>query len=105
MSLIEPIIFVIAMAALADYYRRRVFADEAGFSGRWLVKWIAVGIILPAAAWVMLNAGSRPVLPALIPVQPPTGAGWFGMLRYEGRYVATQTGPALFVIRFVSGRR
>ena len=98
MSLFEPIIFFAAMVALTDYYRRGLFTGEDDFSGRWLIKWIAVGVVLPVAAWVMLNAGTRPILPALIPVPLPSGAGWFGMLVYHVRYVATQTSPALFVI-------
>ena len=98
MSLFEPIIFAVAMVALTDYYRRGLFSGEDDFAGRWLIKWIAVGIILPVAAWIMLNAGSRPVLPALIPLKSPVSAGWLGELVFQVRYISVQTSPALFVI-------
>ena len=98
MSISSAILFVAAMLALAVYYRKRLFAEEADYDTRWLLLWAVKGIALPAVAWAMLNMGNRPVLPALQPLAPPASPGWFGWLIYQIQYVTAQTSPALFVI-------
>lgn len=98
MSISSLILFVVGMIALGAYYWRELFAEDPDYTKRWLLGWIGKGIVLPIVAWVLLNAGSHPVMPALIPLQPRANPGRIAALVFAVNYVCTQTCPALFII-------
>lgn len=97
--LFEMLVFVLGMMALTAHYWRELFHKDEAHTTRWLLTWMAKGILLPVMAWVALNAGSRPVIPAIVALQPPAGPlSRLGALWFSVQYVSAQTGPALFVI-------
>ena len=98
MNIFEAILFVAGMIAIVVHYWTKLVADDEEHDRRWLAKWTIAGIALPALAWVMMNVGNRPVMPALIPVMPPAKGGASGQWVFGLSYIATQTAPALCVI-------
>jgi uncharacterized protein len=92
------LVFVSGMLALAACYWRQLFEKDAEYDLRWFAGWFVKGVLLPVLAWVALNAGPHPVLPALFPMRLPAITGRISALVFEARYVSLQTAPALFVI-------
>lgn len=92
------IIFVVGMIALAGYFWRELFPKDEVYDKRWMLNWIAKGVLLPIVAWVLVNIGSHPVMPTLIALQPPSSPGRLASFLFGINYVCAQTRPALFVI-------
>jgi tetratricopeptide (TPR) repeat protein len=88
---------LMAMVALAGHYWKRLAeADKTGHRWRWLLNWIAKGMLLPLAIWTLLNLGVTPFMPAVSPITAIRSP--FGSLGWRLGYLAMQTGPALVVI-------
>jgi tetratricopeptide (TPR) repeat protein len=94
----EALLFVVGMVALGAFFWRELFPDDEVYDWRWLLAWIARGVLLPSAVWVALNSGSRPFLPALIHFQYPSSPGRMAAIIFGVNYVCAQTSPALFII-------
>jgi len=86
------------MVALVEFYQRQLAeAGLADHSRAWLAGWVVKGVVLPVLAWVLINAGSTPLIPPIVHITPPRGITPF---RWEVLYLFTQTMPALAAIGF-----
>jgi len=100
MNFLGPLFVLVCLVALARYYWKLLIEDEdeAAYSWRWFLTWLGKGVLLPTIAWMMLNIGSTPVLPAIVRVAPPTSTGGFAGFVHGLGYTMAQTGPALVAV-------
>jgi tetratricopeptide (TPR) repeat protein len=94
------LILTVGAIALTVWYWRELFdRGEERYTLRWFLTWAGKAVLFPVIAWIAINAGDPPAIPAIVHVEfPATAPVGFAALLFKLRYIAAQTAPALAVI-------
>ncbi len=76
MALVFTLLLTVGLIKLTYRYWERHLADEARRSRRRFLIWLGKGVVAPIVAWIGLNFGVLPGVPALLPHAMLTGGRW-----------------------------
>src|SRR5580698_5988973 len=65
MFLIVPIILLGSLLALVVHYWREFSREVDELTRAWFLRWLSRGVAAPILVWILMNAGSSPLMPPL----------------------------------------